>query len=428
MDTPILETERVILRPLSVDDAEIIYARWTSDDRVSKYVRWSTHESAEITRQWLTFVENNNASEVEYQWGFVRKEDGYLFGCGGIHYNQEESAYELGYNIMYDFWNQGYTTEIAKRILLFAQEELGQTEFVAWHAVDNPASGKVLRKCGFMYETNEIHEKFDGSVQYDTMKYRKKKIELSDYPILEFDDGGLPIVDPEKFLTSDSLESDKLVITFFPEVIEKLKSEGKIHLVRVLGGENPLDIYQFVNSDVYLVRENVGCPACAGDLECFYALGIRRVMFCGGGGVLDKTIGVGTLLVVEGAIRDEGFSFQYLPPSRVIYANKAVNRKITEYLTKENIPYIEGLTWTTDAMFRETPRRIERRKAEGAKIVEMEQSGCIAVSQYKNFSYGTIIYGGDDVSGLEWDSRNWNSREGIRYDLVQLCKQIVETL
>ena len=53
--------------------------------------------------------------------------------------------------------------------------------------------------------------------------------------------------------------------------------------------------------------------------------------------------------------------------------------------------------WTTDALFRETTDRIAQRKADGAKIVEMEQAGCIAVAQYRGFDYGALIYGGDAV-------------------------------
>ena len=73
---------------------------------------------------------------------------------------------------MHEYWNQGYTTEAAKAILGFAVKKLKQREFIAWHAVDNPASGAVLRKCGFVYEHNEIHTKFDGMTSFDTKKYR----------------------------------------------------------------------------------------------------------------------------------------------------------------------------------------------------------------------------------------------------------------
>ena len=79
-------------------------------------------------------------------------------------------------------------------------------------------------------------------------------------------------------------------------------------------------------------------------------------------------------------------------------------------------------------MFRETRALVEQRKAEGAKIVEMEQAGCIAIAQYRNFDYGAIIYGGDDVSNDEWDCRSWNSRKGVRYNLVMLCKELVKEI
>ena len=79
-------------------------------------------------------------------------------------------------------------------------------------------------------------------------------------------------------------------------------------------------------------------------------------------------------------------------------------------------------------IFRETADRIARRKEEGAKIVEMEQAGCIAVAQVRGMKYGALIYGGDDLSGEEWDNRGWRSREGVRYDLAGLCRELTGRL
>ena len=141
--------------------------------------------------------------------------------------------------------------------------------------------------------------------------------------------------------------------------------------------------------------------------------------------MLDRNIEVGQLLVIDGAIRDEGFSYHYIEPSRYIYTKTEVTEKIIRYLEDNSISYIRGLTWTTDAIFRETADRIARRQEEGAKIVEMEQAGCIAVAEFRDFDYGALIYGGDDVSQEEWSSRSWRSRKGIRYDLVMLCKKLV---
>lgn len=250
----------------------------------------------------------------------------------------------------------------------------------------------------------------------------------NEYPILEFDDNPVAKLNPTNF-TGSKLDTDKLVITFFPEVIQKLLDQEAIFEDLVIPGENPVPIYRFTDDpEVLLTLGQVGCPACAGNLDLFNAMGITRVMFCGGGGVLDRNIAVGQILVVEGAIRDEGFSYQYIAPSRVIYTEKETSEKIISYLEENEISYLRGLTWTTDAIFRETPDRIALRKEEGAKIVEMEQAGCIAVAQFRRFSYGALIYGGDDLSGEEWSNRGWRSREGIRYDLVQLCRKLLNVI
>lgn len=247
------------------------------------------------------------------------------------------------------------------------------------------------------------------------------------YPILEFDDSKVATLNPTSFM-EQPFKTDKMIITFFPEVIDELAADGKITLERRIDGENPVLIYRFLDDDILITLGQVGCPACAGHLDLFHAMGVTHVMFCGGGGVLDKNIEVGQILVVDGAIRDEGFSYHYIEPSKYIYINPEITEKITQYLDKHSISYIQGLTWTTDAIFRETREKVVRRKEEGAKIVEMEQAGCIAVSQFRGFKYGALIYGGDDVSQDEWSKRSWRSRKGIRYDLVTLCKTLVQII
>ena len=251
-------------------------------------------------------------------------------------------------------------------------------------------------------------------------------IHKAEYPILEFDDNPVAKLNPANFADS-KFDTDKMIITFFPEVVQKLLDREEIFEELVIPGENPVPIYRFTEDpEVLLTLGQVGCPACAGNLDLFHAMGITKVMFCGGGGVLDRNVEVGQILVVDGAIRDEGFSYQYIAPSRVIRTDQETKEKIINYLKENDIPYLQGLTWTTDAIFRETPERIALRKEEGAKIVEMEQAGCIAVARFRHFSYGALIYGGDDLSGEEWSMRGWRSRDGVRYDLVQLCRKLLK--
>jgi uridine phosphorylase len=248
----------------------------------------------------------------------------------------------------------------------------------------------------------------------------------SEFPILEFDYSKQAKIEPSYI--GCKLSCDKLIITFFHEVLEKLIQEDKVKIELTVPGENPLKVYNFIDEDVLIVPGTVGCPACGGNLDALCGMGIKKVMFCGGGGVLDSNIGVGDVLLVDGAIRDEGFSYHYIEPSRYIYTNKVVTDRIARYLDEHDVSYTRGITWTTDALFRETEERIKRRTEEGAKIVEMEQSGCISVTQFRNVDYGALIYGGDDVSQDDWDERSWRSREGIRYDLVMLSKELLRVI
>ena len=103
----------------------------------------------------------------------------------------------------------------------------------------------------------------------------------SKYPIFEFDDNKDAKINPTSF--ADKLfNTDKLIITFFPEVMDKLVNEGKITLEETIGGENPVFLYRFLDADILITLGQVGCPACAGNLDLFHAMGITRVMFCGG--------------------------------------------------------------------------------------------------------------------------------------------------
>lgn len=170
MKTPVLETERLILRPLTVADAEEVFNNWTSDSVVAKYMRWSVHKTPEVTRQWLAQEEANVDKPTLYDWGFVLKETGELIGSGGLS-SADGKTFELGYNIMRKYWNQGLTTEAAKAIIDFGRRQLGIKKFFACHAKENVASGRVMQKVGFVYYKDGIHTSLDGTRTYEAREY-----------------------------------------------------------------------------------------------------------------------------------------------------------------------------------------------------------------------------------------------------------------
>lgn len=171
MTTPIIESQRILLRPLSVEDAETVFRNWTSDEEIAKYMRWDLHEKVEETKEWLKMEEENILREDNYTWGFVLKETNELIGSGGIFFNETHGYFELGYNIMKKYWGNGIVTEASKEILKFGEKELNIKKFFCAHAIENIGSKRVIEKLGFKYLKNGEYESFSGKKKYITRDY-----------------------------------------------------------------------------------------------------------------------------------------------------------------------------------------------------------------------------------------------------------------
>jgi uridine phosphorylase len=143
--------------------------------------------------------------------------------------------------------------------------------------------------------------------------------------------------------------------------------------------------------------------------------------------VLDREIVVGHVVVPISAVRDEGTSYHYLPPSREVAASSEGVAAIERTLRRHGVPYLLGKTWTTDAFYRETPDKVARRRAEGCHMVEMEAAAFFAVAQFRGVSFAQMLYAGDDVSGAEWDHREWQRlpvRERLFWLAAEACLEM----
>ena len=246
------------------------------------------------------------------------------------------------------------------------------------------------------------------------------------YPILEFDDAQFAKIEPS-FSHKKTEGYEYCVITFFREVLENMEKKGLIKVVKLLNCETmdvPIYEMDYMGKKVYLSLGYVGAAGSAAFLEELIASGFNKFIVCGGAGVLRKDIAVGHLIIPISAIRDEGVSYHYLAPAREIECNPEVVGKIEEELKKCRIAYIKAKTWTTDSFYRETQKKIELRKSEGCVTVEMEAAAFFAVAKFRNVKLGQILYGGDDLSAVAWDSRKWQSRAEIRENLVEISTRI----
>lgn len=168
MHNYIIETERLILRPLKIDDAEAVY-QWVSDERVAKYMVYNTYTSLQAVVEWLTTLQE---SDEEYHFGFLRIEDGLLIGSGSIGPDSaRKDFWGFGYNLRYDCWRYGYATEATKAMMKFANEHFGVVKFSSSHVEQNKASGHVMEKCGLHFVKYGQFQKLDGSNKMRSMEY-----------------------------------------------------------------------------------------------------------------------------------------------------------------------------------------------------------------------------------------------------------------
>ncbi len=243
------------------------------------------------------------------------------------------------------------------------------------------------------------------------------------FPILEFDHDNHAFIEPHQVLQPIDIPR-RCVLCFFQDVLQKLHADGQLKVIYKLGSEIGHNfVYEMIveGERIAVMHPGVGAPLAAAFLEELIALGCRQFIACGGCGVLNGDIGLGHVVVPATAVRDEGTSYHYLPPSREVAASLDAVQAIKQALQKHHVPYIVGKTWTTDAIYRETPARIAQRRAEGCHVVEMETAAFFAVAQFRRVTFGQLLYGGDDLVGDAWDNRNWQKERTTRNRLFQLA-------
>jgi len=164
-----------------------------------------------------------------------------------------------------------------------------------------------------------------------------------------------------------------------------------------------------------------GAPVTAGFLEEVLSLGVRAVVACGGAGVIKPGFDRSRVVLVSSAVRDEGTSYHYLPPSREITADPAMIARVSAVLERRGVRFTIGKTWTTHAIYRETRTRIARRLAEGCLTVEMEAAAFLAVATFRDVRFAQMLYGGDDVSGERWDPMRDKTDRCVRARLFDIA-------
>ena len=167
-------------------------------------------------------------------------------------------------------------------------------------------------------------------------------------------------------------------------------------------------VYRVTYRDVELALylSGVGAPQCAGSQEELYAMGAQCLVLFGTCGVVKKEIDDCAVILPTSAMRDEGTSYHYAPPSDEIAVNGRYGELFLSLMQELKLPCITGKCWTTDSMYRETREKTARRRQQGCICVDMECASVAAVASFRRRDVLHFFYAADNLDAAEWDARS----------------------
>ena len=216
------------------------------------------------------------------------------------------------------------------------------------------------------------------------------------------------------------------VFAFLGEEVERYAASVKAVPIAYFESETklfPAYVISYKGEPVTLIQAPVGAAAAVQILDWLWAYGTEKVISAGCCGAL-RDYGENVFLVPRKALRDEGASYHYAPPSRFIEVDPRARAAIEKTLTDHGLKYTEVVTWSTDGFYRETKAMVEYRKQEGCDVVEMECSALSACAAMRGIIWGELLYTADTLVNVhDYDVRNWG-RDSVSLAL-ELCLEAV---
>ena len=222
------------------------------------------------------------------------------------------------------------------------------------------------------------------------------------------------ISEPALFSPSDTTKKvedfpEICVSTFSENIIETFSSmENTKKIADLYTANGKIPVYKFnIKKPIlpFIYPESALLPV-SQDLRKSLLWALRNLFCSAPVGVLDEDRVKNNLIIPISAIRDEGTSYHYLPPSPEVEADSCSIETLEHVFQKFKCPYVKGKTWTSDAIYRETIPAIKERRQNGCIAVEMECASMLAVSKYRQIPFIQFLYGADHLNSDTWEIRD----------------------
>ncbi|PIE78378.1 MAG: phosphorylase [Candidatus Delongbacteria bacterium] len=232
----------------------------------------------------------------------------------------------------------------------------------------------------------------------------------------EFDEEKTAIINPEDIFSKIDGIPKVAISCFAQTTFNRLVDELGAEIISYVGcanGRIPLYKANYKNKEFVLYMSSVGAASNIGNLEGIIARGVEKFIIFGTCGVLDSSISDYSIVIPNCAVRDEGISYHYAKSSDEIIVNKKYIDKFVDLLNQYNFNYKIGKVWTTDAFYRETAKKVERRKAMGCICVDMECSAIFALAEFRGVDVFQFFYAADNLDGIKWDKRSLSNKDAL---------------
>lgn len=166
-----LETERLVLRKITLDDKENVFA-YFSDDEVTRYFGIENFTKLEEAEHIINAFNEGFEKKQAIRWGIALKDTNELIGSIGFHnISKNNSRVEVGYEITRKEWNKGYATEALRAVIEFLFNEVGFNRIGATIRPENVASQQLVKKLGFQEEGTLQDYQFNRGSYYDLIMF-----------------------------------------------------------------------------------------------------------------------------------------------------------------------------------------------------------------------------------------------------------------
>ncbi len=199
---------------------------------------------------------------------------------------------------------------------------------------------------------------------------------------------------------ADVQVSDVVIGTFLGRTWKRLAQEARAEPVpRWILPAETTTLFQGRAGDrpVTVVKFPVGGPATAMVMEVLIACGARRFLILGAAGSLQESAPLGSLVLPEAVLREDGTSFHYLPPDAVPAPDPPLTALVRAACERRGIAPVAGVNWSTDAIFREFKKKVEHLRRDGVLCVEMEAATIFSVAAVRRVEATLLLAISDEL-------------------------------